>query len=141
MSDYIVVRLEEESYAIPVSETQEIIKLQPLTKVPGVSPYINGIINLRGKIVPVVGLRERFRMSARQSDARSRIVIVNTKEEAVGLLVDSVVRVTALDEILPPPEGLGSTERAWFAGVAKRADGLISVLDLQRVLHDGGTDR
>lgn len=142
MTDHIVIGINGEKYGLAISDVQEIIKLLPVTDIPGVSPYIEGVINLRGRIVPVIGMRARFGQPAGAMDEASRIVIVNASEgEAVGLLVDNVMQVVSFAEVLPPPNGVGGGNRMYLRGIGKMNDQLISLLDLGKVLGTGESDR
>lgn len=142
MSDHIVIAINGEKYGLAISEVQEIIKLLPITDIPGVPSHIEGVINLRGRIVPVIGMRARFGLPVSQKSEASRIVIVNTtKDEAVGLLVDNVMQVVSFPEVLPAPEGAGGIDRMYLRGIGKMNDQLISLLDLGKVLGIGESDR
>ncbi|MFC5530371.1 chemotaxis protein CheW [Cohnella yongneupensis] len=139
MSDHIVIGLNEMKYGLAIAEIQEIIKILPITDIPNVPHYIEGVINLRGTIVPVIGLRARFQLPAREADASSRIVIVNTAaaEEAIGLLVDNVMQVVPFEEVLPAPDGVGGGDQSYVKGIGKLDGQLISLLDLSKVLGMG----
>ncbi|BBI35770.1 chemotaxis protein CheW [Cohnella abietis] len=134
MSNYVVVGLNSEKYALSISEVQEIIKVQPLTDVPCNKPYVKGVINLRGKIVPVIGLASRFGVAEALPSSSDRIVIVSSGEEDIGIWVDSVEQVALFEEILPPTDsGIGATQ-SFLSGLARLNDRLVSVLDLHSVL-------
>lgn len=138
MSDHIVIGLNEMKYGLAIAEIQEIIKLLPITDIPNVHPYIEGVINLRGRIVPVIGLRSRFGMSPGSPGSSARIIIVNTATgEAIGLLVDNVLQVVPFTEILPAPDGTGGADQAFVRGIGKLDGQLISLLDLNKVLGKG----
>ncbi|QHW34162.1 chemotaxis protein CheW [Paenibacillus rhizovicinus] len=141
MMKYIEIELNEKPYALPLSETQEIIRLQPITEIPNARAYVCGVINLRGLIVPVVDLRERFHMPNPRTSNDMRIVIVKTEAEVVGLLVDRVVKVSSFGEILPPPSGTDAVERGLLAGVGRSNEDLVCLLDLNRLLDLGGEGR
>jgi len=135
MNNYIVIGLEGEKYAISVAEVQEIIKPQPITEVPCDKPFVKGVINLRGKIVPVIGLGVRFGLGEAGESRSSRIVIVNTGEEDIGIAVDGVEQATSFEEILPPASGGTPTAgRDFLSGIGRLEGKLISVLDLKAVL-------
>jgi purine-binding chemotaxis protein CheW len=134
MNNYIVIGLNEEKYALSISEIQEIIKIQPITDVPCDKLYVKGVINLRGKIVPVIGLSARFGMTEAPQSASSRIVIVRTEEEDIGIWVDGVERVAAFEEVVPPAEHSDTVTRNYLSGIGKLGDRLVSVLNLQAVL-------
>lgn len=138
MSDHIVIGLGEMKYGLAIADIQEIIKLQPITDIPNVPHYIEGVINLRGRIVPVVGLRARFGLPSQEPDGASRIVIAHAEhDESVGLLVDSVMQVVPFPDTLPAPEGAGGVDHAYVKGIGKLDDQLVSLLDLSKVLGKG----
>lgn len=138
MSDHIVIGINGEKYGLAIADIQEIIKLLPITDIPSVSHYVEGVINLRGRIVPVIGMRARFGMPGAEPNEASRIVIVNTSEgEAVGLLVDNVLQVVPFAETLPAPDGVGGGDQTFLKGIGKLDDQLISLLDLGKVLGKG----
>ncbi|MFD0672317.1 chemotaxis protein CheW [Cohnella sp. GCM10027633] len=142
MSDHIVIGINEEKYGLAIADIQEIIKLLPITDIPSVPHYVEGVINLRGRIVPVIGMRARFGMPVGDRGEASRIVIVNTAEgEAVGLLVDNVMQVVPFAEALPAPDGVGGGDQTYLKGIGKLDDQLISLLDLGKVLGKGESHR
>ncbi|WP_308634637.1 chemotaxis protein CheW [Paenibacillus silvisoli] len=139
MSNYIVVGLNDEKFALPITAIQEIIKDMPVTEIPAARAHVRGVINLRGTIVPVVGLRSKFRMPESGASAASRIVIVQTPEgEPVGLYVDRVEQVAFFAEILPTPDGIGGSNSGYLSGIGKINDQLVSILHLPAILNTGG---
>jgi len=135
MNNYIVVSLNEEKYALAISEIHEIIKAQPVTEVPCDKPFVKGVINLRGKIVPVIGLSARFGVREAVMGSSSRIVIVSTEEDDIGIVVDGVDQVASFDEILPPAtDNASAARRDFLSGIGKLGDRLVSILDLKAVL-------
>ncbi|MBP3961302.1 MULTISPECIES: chemotaxis protein CheW [Paenibacillus] len=139
MSNYIVVGLNEEKFALPITAIQEIIKDMPVTEIPAARAHVRGVINLRGTIVPVIGLRSKFRMMESAPSAASRIVIVQTPDgEPVGLYVDRVEQVAFFSEILPTPDGIGGANAGYLSGIGKINDQLVSILHLPAILNTGG---
>ncbi len=135
MENYIVLGLNEGKYALSISEIQEIIKLQPITEVPCGKMFVKGVINLRGRIVPVISLSARFGVREAEPGASARIVIVSSDTEDIGIRVDSVDRVAIFDELLPPAvDSTGDATRDCLSGIGRLGDTLISILDLQAVL-------
>lgn len=140
MANYIVVGLNEEKFALPITDIQEIIKDMPITEIPAARAHVKGVINLRGTIVPVIGLRSKFRMMESCSTASSRIVIVQTPDgEPVGLYVDRVEQVAYFPEILPTPDGIGGSQAGNLSGIGKINDQLVSILHLPSILNTGGS--
>ena len=103
---YLIFTMAGEQFGIEIRYITEIISIQPMTPVPGLPEYIMGVTNLRGKIIPVMDARLRFRKEARAYDDRTCIIVLETDEMSVGLIVDSVLEVVAISdaEIAPPPE-------------------------------------
>ena len=103
---FLTFSLGREDYGLEISYVIEIIGLQEITEVPGLPDYVRGIINLRGKIIPVMDVRLRFKKEAREYDDRTCTVVVDIKGVLVGLIVDRVAEVLVIDEaeIVPPPQ-------------------------------------
>lgn len=133
-------KLANEEYAVDIGAVQEIVRMSSITRVPRAPSFVEGVVNLRGKIVPVIDLRRRFGLSSVEATKSTRIVIVQVTGKTVGLIVDSVREVLRLssDAVSPPPEMVASSvDAAFFKGVGQIGDRLIILLDLQRLLtHD-----
>lgn len=132
----IVFQLEEEDYAVSVSQVGSIERIQPITRVPQTEAFVKGVINLRGVITPVIDIRVRFGLEEKEYTESSRIIIVYLDEMEVGLIVDSANDVTDIPKaaIEPAPEVIGAVDTDYIEGVAKVDDRLLILLDLQRVL-------
>lgn len=126
-----------EEYALDILRVQEIIRMQDLTRVPNSPNFVEGVINLRGRVIPVVGLRKRFSLPPLAADKHTRIVVVEVSGNVVGLVVDSVSEVlrVAADTIEPPPR-LGKVEREYVNGVGKLENRLLLLLDVDYLLSD-----
>lgn len=131
---YIEFGIENEQYAIRIQDIHEIIKMQNITQVPNVMHYVKGVINLRGKIVPVLSLRSLFGLPESDYNKSSRIVVVNHKEDTIGIIVDRVNKVTTFSDIQPPPERIGGINGNYFAGIGFVNNGLVGILKLDDVL-------
>jgi purine-binding chemotaxis protein CheW len=116
---------------------QEIIRIQALTRVPNSPDFVEGVINLRGKVIPVIALRKRFGLEELAYDKQTRIVVSETKGAVLGFIVDSVSEVLRIpaDTVEPPPR-LGKVEREYVSGVGKLDDRLLILLDVDRMLSD-----
>ncbi|TVY10048.1 chemotaxis protein CheW [Paenibacillus cremeus] len=114
---YIEFGIADERYAIPIREIQEIIRLQPLTPIPNTKKEIQGVINLRGKVVPVVCFRKKIMMQGATDEQLKRIIILNTGEDSVGLIVDRVYRVASYYNTQPTPDG--SNEQRHITGIGQ----------------------
>ncbi|WP_339145825.1 MULTISPECIES: chemotaxis protein CheW [unclassified Sutcliffiella] len=133
----IVFELKGEEYAIPVQQVRSIEKLMPITRVPNVAPYIKGVINLRGVIIPIVDLRSRFDLEITSPSESSRIIITVIEDMEVGFIVDAandVIDITE-DTIEPAPDVVGSVENKYVKGVVKIDKRLFVCLDLDEVLQ------
>jgi purine-binding chemotaxis protein CheW len=132
----VVFELAGESYGVEISRVQEIDRMQAITVVPQAPPFVEGVINLRGRITPVVDLRTRFGLPKAEPTPLTRIVVVKAGEEWVGLVVDAVSEVLRIpvDAIEPPSAMVTTAESTYLRGIAKLESRLIILLDLDRVL-------
>jgi purine-binding chemotaxis protein CheW len=133
---YIEMGINQEIYAISIHDVHEIIKMPEITPLPNSKPYLLGVINLRGKIVPVICLRMRFGLPTTAFTRSSRIVVVNHSEEIVGIVVDYVNQVTTFSEIQPPPDRLAKAEQAFFEGIGFSERGMVNILNLTQLFRD-----
>lgn len=134
---YLTFRLGTEHYGLEIRYVTEIIKLQPITEVPQVPDYVRGIINLRGKIVPVMDVRLRFCKQPCAYDERTCVVVVDVNSMCIGLIVDSVSEVTSIpdESIVPPPElNHGGKETRFVRAIGKVGDDVRLILDCHRLL-------
>ncbi len=134
----VTFQLKDETYGINVMQVQEVLRVTEIAPVPGAPQYVLGIINLRGNVVTVIDTRSRFGLASTEVDDASRIVIIESEEQVVGILVDSVAEVVELrhSEIDAAPN-IGSEESArYIQGVASRDDDLLIVVDLNKLLSD-----
>lgn len=132
----VVFKLGQEEYGIPITQVQEINRLTSPTKIPNSPAFVEGVINLRGKIIPIVDLRKRFRLVEVEYSEDSRIVVVELSGNTIGVTVDSVNEVLRLPaaNIEPTPTiatGIGSE---YLSGVGKINDRLLILLDLNKIL-------
>jgi purine-binding chemotaxis protein CheW len=132
----VVFSLAEELYGLDISRVQGIIKMPEVTRVPRAAEFVEGVINLRGEIVPIIDLRKRFRLGEHGNDADTRIINVEMGDHLVGLIVDAVEEVLNIpsDAIEPPPELVTTVDSAYLRGIAKLQERLVILLDLDRVL-------
>jgi len=134
----IVFTLAHEQYGVEVDKVKTIERIQPLTRVPKTPPFVKGVINLRGVVVPVIDLRGRFGLKENEFTNDSRIIIVAVDELEVGLIVDSASDVVDVDSdsIVDPPEIVGGIRAKYLRGVARLDDNrLLVMLNLQEVLN------
>lgn len=134
-------KLAAEEYGVEVLKVREIIRLPAITKMPGMPPHVEGIINLRGKVIPVISLRRRFCLAdSDTSDSHVRIVIMDVAGSLAGFIVDAVSEVIRIpsSEILPPPPMIltGSIGQEIITGVYNHAEHLLVILDIDRMFSD-----
>lgn len=137
MSDheqYVEVRVNNESYAIPILGIHEIIRMQEITHLPNSRSSVLGVTNLRGQIVPLFSLRARLGFFEESPTKSTRIVVVNDDEGVIGMIVDSVHQVLSLENIQPVPDQTGETEGSYLQGIGRKSETLVSVLDLQKLI-------
>jgi purine-binding chemotaxis protein CheW len=142
VSQFIGFRLGDEDYAVAITKIQEIILMKPITRLPQAPDAIEGLINLRGSVIPVVNLRRRFGLPARNFDDETRTIVVNTHEKTVGCIVDEVtqvMRVTA-DQVQPVPVSVAALSRRYIAGIARLEDRLLIILDIDKLFDPSELD-
>ncbi len=132
----VTFRLGREEYGIEIASVQEIIRATDITPVPGAPSHVRGVINLRGKIIPVVDLRTRFSLPATEAGESQRIVVVELGQKRIGMLVDSVSQVIKVPAgvVEEMPEEATSIDENFIRGVGKLENRLIIILDLNRSL-------
>lgn len=132
----VVFRLGQEFYALDIQAVQEIVRIQPTTSIPGSEPWVEGITNLRGRVVPVIDLRRRCGVQASEHTSDSRVVVVGGATGMVGLIVDAVTEVMRIpvDQIEAPGAIVSVPQNSYLRGIAKLEDRLVSLMDLDGVL-------
>jgi purine-binding chemotaxis protein CheW len=132
----VVLDLGGEAYGVETGRVEEIIRMQAITRIPKCPSFIEGVTNLRGRVIPVLDLRKRFGLPAADATRRSRIVVAELGDHTVGLVVDGVSEVLHLssEAVEPPSTLVTSADSAFLRGVAKLDERLILLLDLSRLL-------
>jgi purine-binding chemotaxis protein CheW len=132
-------RIGRETFGLPISQVHEIVRPPEVTNVPHAPEYVEGVMNLRGRIVPVIDLRKRFGGGSEETSRKTRVLVVNVDSRAVGLLVDSASEVLRISEaqIEPPPNVFTDDATNYVTGVAKYQGRLIILVDLKRILESG----
>ena len=132
----VVFDLATESYGVDIGAVREIIRMQEITNVPRTPEFVEGVINLRGKVIPVVDLRKRFGLSVGEKSAENRIVVVDIGGQDIGVIVDAVNEVLRIftDSVEPPSSVITTADSDYLMGIAKVDDGLLILLDLESVL-------
>ena len=125
-------------YGVPITKVQEIISMVTPTKLPQAPDFVEGIINLRGKIIPIIDLKQRYKMGASTVNNENRSIVVEVAGQTVGIIVDEVSEVLRLsiDSIEPPPAVIGGIASDYLTGVGKLEDRLLILLDMDRILDE-----
>ena len=128
-------KLGEEEFGLDILRVQEIIRLQELTHVPNSPDFVEGVINLRGSVIPIIALRKRFGLPEENRDRQTRIIVIEVEHMVLGFIVDSVSEVLRIpvSTVVPPPR-LERIEREFVSGVCKLDDRLLILLDVDQVL-------
>ncbi len=132
----VVFDLGNEHYGVDITAVEGIVKLQSITAVPRAPHFVEGVTNLRGKILPVIDLRKRFGLPAGEATNETRIVVVEMGGSTVGIVVDGVSEVlrVAPEAIEPPSPLMMTVDSSFIRGIAKVGERLVILLDLGRVL-------
>lgn len=135
---YLTFFIETGVYAIEIKFVTEIIGIQPITIVPEVPSYVKGIINLRGKIIPVMDVRLRFKKEPLEYNDRTCIIVVDVNDISLGLIVDMVSEVLEIpdEEIVLPPDMNKSNENKYIKAIGKVENGVNLILSCERLLGD-----
>jgi purine-binding chemotaxis protein CheW len=137
---YMTFRLSSEVYGLAILKVRELIGLMEITRIPRAPSHVRGVINLRGKVIPVVDLRLKFEMEAIDATSQTVIIVVQLAAESggltMGILVDEVLEVRAIggEDIEPPPNLQGQAAASFILGVGKADKRVIFLLDIDRVL-------
>jgi purine-binding chemotaxis protein CheW len=138
----VVFNLGREEYAVPIGQVREVVRVTDVTRVPHAPQHIRGVMNLRGRILPVLEVRSRLGLEPAELTQRSRVVVAEIDRRMVGLLVDAVGQVTRLGErsVAAPPEEVRSAGGEAVTGVARLDRRLLILLDLERLLRASGSE-
>ena len=131
----VIFSLNQQMYCVLIEEIVEILRVPVITTVPGISSYIEGVINLRGNIIPVVCLHKRLKLEKPQKNKKNRIVIVQVHNEQIGIIVDDVRMVSKFDEDHVEPPNHQSISEDIFLGFAKLDGQVIGILNLKKLLY------
>ena len=132
-------RIGRETFGVPISLVREIVRVPAITSVPNAPDYIEGVINLRGRIIPVVDLRKRFHEKVGEPSKKNRIVVVELENRLIGLMVNSASEVLRIppSDIEAPQDVFQEGELNYITGVGKLRGRLIILLDLNKILQRG----
>lgn len=136
---YLTFALDNEAFGLEISNVTEIVGVQPITLIPEVPAYVKGVINLRGKIIPVIDVRLRFGREAIDYDDRTCIIVVDIKDICVGLIVDHVSEVITIDDsnIVPPPDWRTGAQNRYIKSIGKVGNDVKLLLDCNMLFQDG----
>ena len=126
----------EEEYGLDILRVKEVIRLREITRLPRAPSFVKGIINLRGDVIPIIDLRDKFGLERQDFTAMTRVIVVDVDGRLIGMVVDAasqVVRVPA-DQIEPPPPIVGGLSVEFIKGVGKLDERLIILLNIDRIL-------
>ena len=137
MDKYLTFSLADEIYGIDIAVVIEIIGIQNITQVPEVPDYVRGIINLRGKIIPVVDMRLRFKRDFREYTDRTCVVVIEVHDVLIGLIVDGVAEVLDIksDNVVPPP-ALKASQNKYIRGIGKLKESVVLLLDWEKLFSE-----
>lgn len=135
---FLTFLLGKEVYAIEIKFVIEIIGMQPITEIPELPEYVKGIINLRGKIIPVMDVRLRFKKEPRDYNDRTCIIVVEVENILLGLIVDNISEVMSMadEDIVPPPEINKGTESRYIKGIGKVENNVKLILNCEKLMND-----
>lgn len=132
----------EEEFGVNILKVQEINRTMEITKVPRAPAFVEGVINLRGKVIPIIDLRRRFGLVSKPEDKDTRIIVIEINNIIVGFVVDAVSEVLRIpaSTVEPPPPVVAGVESDYISGVGKLKDRLLIMLDLDKILSSEDID-
>jgi purine-binding chemotaxis protein CheW len=132
----VLFELGSEIYGLDIATVHEIIRMQPITKVPKAPFYVEGVINLRGKVIPVIDMGKRFGLEKVERAKNNRIVVVNIQDTILGIIVDAVTEVLRIptDSIEPVSDIITAANSDYLMGIAKLSDKMVILLELDKLL-------
>lgn len=135
---YVIFRLGKEEYGVEIVNVKEICEYKESVKVPNTPGFVDGIINLRGDITPIINLKKRFHLAEGDINSDTRIIVININNRQVGFIVDEASQVIRISEedIEPAPDLVAGVEKKYIIGVGKLADRIILLLDLEYILTE-----
>lgn len=129
-------KIGDEEFGVDILSVQEINRMSQITKVPNTPDFIEGVINLRGRIIPVIDLRVKLGMARKEHGKNTRIVVVELKGQTIGFIVDEVSEVLRIPKDITeaPPEMVGGVRGDYITSIGKLEDRLLILLDLEKIL-------
>jgi purine-binding chemotaxis protein CheW len=132
----------DEEFGVDILRVQEINRMVEITRVPNSPEYVEGVINLRGKVIPIIQMRKRMNMDAKPLDKDTRIVVVEIDKKVIGFIVDGVNEVLRIDKTVTeaPPAMVSGIDSDFITSIAKLEDRLLILLDLEKILSTNEVD-
>ncbi len=140
---YVVFNLDKEEFGIDIMNVKEIIPYQESIQIPNSPDFIEGVINYRGNVIPIINLRKRFKLEADDVTKDTRIIVISLEEKEIGFIVDEASQTLRLNEeqIDPTPDVISDIDRRYIIGVGKVDESrLVILLDLERILSNKEID-
>ena len=134
----VTFKVDNEEFAVDILKVQEINKMIDITRIPNAPPFVEGVINLRGKIIPIVDLRKRLGFAGKDYDKSTRIIVIELDGMVLGFIVDSVSEVLRISDatVEPPPSLVAGVESDYIEGVGKLDNRLLILLELRKIFSD-----
>ncbi len=136
--------LADEEYGVEVLKVREIIRMPTITKMPNTPSYVEGVVNLRGKVIPIISMRQRFGLMESENSSRTRIMVMDVAGTLTGFIVDAVSEVIRIhsSEIQPPPTMMlsGGVGQEFITGVFNHTERLLIIMDVDRMFSDEERD-
>ena len=138
MNTFIIIKFGEENYGVEIELAREIIRIPPvITPVPGMPPFLRGVINLRGKILPVVDFRDRLNVKVGEFKESSRVVVCEINEESFGFIVDEIVGIVKVEgDLLTVSQVIAPAESEYIIGAMRIGNRIISILNLPEIYRE-----
>ncbi|MDH4127561.1 MAG: chemotaxis protein CheW [Spirochaetota bacterium] len=136
LKQLVTFTINTEEYGLEILKVQEVVRLPHITRLPRAPIFIKGVINLRGNIIPIIDLREKFGMEAKKYSETTRVIIVEVAEKRIGMIVDNVSQVVRVNEsdVAPPPPMISGITNEYLSGVVRLEDRLIILLKVDDIL-------
>ncbi|MDK2824217.1 MAG: purine-binding chemotaxis protein CheW [Clostridia bacterium] len=131
----VIFKLDDVEYGIDIMQVNEIVKLQPITKMPNTQDFVDGVINLRGRVIPVVDLKVKFNLGRKERNENNRIIVINVNNKTLGMVVDEVAEVIRInEEQIDDAEAISvDINEDYIRGVAKIESRLVILLNLENI--------
>jgi purine-binding chemotaxis protein CheW len=136
LEQIITFNVGKEDYGVGIQIVKEVIRQREITRLPKAPAFVKGVINLRGDVIPVIDLREKFGLEEEEFTDKTRVIVVEVDRKSIGMIVDSVSHVVRLSrgQIEPPPPLVGGVSGEFIRGVGKLGERLIVLLNISRIL-------